>query len=592
MAEADLRILIAEDSAADRLILETIVTQAGHQAIPVEDGLQALRAYEETQPDIVLLDVLMPNMGGLETARELRARHANDLVPILFLTSLTDTDSLVECIEAGGNDFIPKPYNKTVLHSKIKAFARVRDMHKTLAQQKKQIELNNLHLIQEQTVAKQVFDKIAHTGCLDQGLIRYSMSPLAVFNGDVLVADVSPSGSLMVLLGDFTGHGLPAAIGSMPLATTFYGMVRKGFGIAEIAREINQKLHDTLPTGFFCCAALVDINLQNRRLRYWNGGLPASYLYKKSSDDYRLLESQNLPFGVLSSKKFKSEVVSLPIEEGDRIYLWSDGIFEARDPDGVMFGEQRLDDLMRSFRGRDDLMDAVLGKVYEHIGDGNKDDDLSFVEIPIHELGFPQPHPDYGKSVRDKLVDWSMDFRLEASTFKQFDPLPLVTGILNEVTGLIPHRTMLYTLIAELYSNALEHGILGLSSSLKNTPQGFVEYYDKRKKKLAEVGEGQIIFSVQHRQTSDESGIGGELIVRLRDSGVGFGVSEVTVHENDVRSLPRPLSEDRDSCPQYYGRGLKLMSASCSKLTIRPPGNDVEIVFVWHESDAKGDEDE
>ena len=329
MDEPPLRVLIAEDSPADRLILQTIVAQAGHHPIPVADGLEALEAFSEHRPDIILLDVIMPNMGGLEAARRLRQDYKEDLVPILFLTSLTDTDSLVECIESGGNDFIPKPYNAVVLKSKIKAFARIRAMHQTLTEQHRQIEINNQHLIQEQTVAKQVFDQIAHSGCLDNGYLRYYMSPLAVFNGDVVVADISPTGSLIVLLGDFTGHGLPAAIGSMPLATTFYGMVRKGFSISDIMREINQKLHEILPVGFFCCATCIDINPQKRRLRYWNGGLPASFLYKQDTDSYTMLSSKNLPLGVLSSKDFKEDDERIALEPGDKILMWSDWPFSS-----------------------------------------------------------------------------------------------------------------------------------------------------------------------------------------------------------------------------------------------------------------------
>src|SRR5690606_40932182 len=83
---------------------------------------------------------------------------------------------------------------------------------------------HNEHLLREQHVAKAVFDKVAHSGCLDAPNIRYMQSPYALFNGDLLLAAYKPSGGMHVMLGDFTGHGLPAAIGAMPLAELFYGM--------------------------------------------------------------------------------------------------------------------------------------------------------------------------------------------------------------------------------------------------------------------------------------------------------------------------------------------------------------------------------
>ena len=577
MDDAGLKILIAEDSIADRMILESIVAQAGHLPLPVADGREALELFAETKPDIILLDVIMPNMGGLEAAREIRTRYSNDLVPILFLTSLTDNESLVDCIEAGGNDFIPKPYNQVVLQSKIKAFARVREMHQTLSHQKAQIERNNQHMLQEQAVAKQVFDQIAHTGCLDEGYLRYYMSPLAIFNGDVIVADISPTGSLIVLLGDFTGHGLPAAIGSMPLATTFYGMVRKGFSVSDIMTEINQKLHEILPIGFFCCATCIDINAQQRRLRYWNGGLPASFLYRKASNSYEPLASRNLPLGVLSSKDFRAQTERVSLESGDRIYMWSDGVFEARNHEGEMFGEDRLHALIETHEGGSDLFDRILSTVQAHIGNSEKDDDLSLIEIPYTDTHYESKHQLVRQNANEKLADWDMRLNLEASSLSQFDPLPLVTSILNDVSGLRPHRTVIYTVLAELYSNALEHGVLGLDSNLKKSSKGFVAYYEKRRELIDALCEGWVRFTMHHTQGEDAEGRCGRLTVRVQDSGSGFGVTEDLYWAANAEVA---LDEHR-----YFGRGLTLMRGCCDSLLVRAPGNDVEIVFSWHEKD-------
>ena len=580
MDDSPLRILIAEDSAADRLILETIVEQTGHIPILACDGAEAIETFSSVRPDMVLLDVIMPNMSGLEAAREIRANYQEELLPIIFLTSLTDNNSLVECIEAGGNDFIPKPYNKVVLQSKIKAFARMRELHKTLAAQKALIEENNQHLIQEQTVAKQVFDKIAHSGSLDNGYLRYYMSPLAVFNGDVIVADISPTGSLVVLVGDFTGHGLPAAIGSMPLATTFYGMVRKGFSVSDIVREINQKLHEILPVGFFCCAACIDINVKQRRLRYWQGGLPASCIYRSESSEVEFLESSNLPLGVLPSKDFNSQTERVALEFGDKLYLWSDGIFEARNANGEMFGEDRLHGLVRDYKGSAELFDAVLGAVQLHIGDSDKDDDLTLIEIPFQDIEYESKHDNADDDMGGKMADWQMYLALDASTLRQFDPLPMVTNILNNVAGLTPHRTLLYTVVAELYSNALEHGVLALSSELKATPQGFVAYYEKRRSLLSELSEGFINFEIEHKQGEDDQGINGRLRIKVSDSGKGFGVETIQQYE---RSIGPDI--DTSSEHDYFGRGLTLMKSTCESITLWPPGNEIEVVFTWHELD-------
>lgn len=578
MKHTPLKILIAEDSAPDRLILESIVSQAGHTPITAANGAKALAAFDSEQPDIILMDVLMPVMGGLEAAEEIRKRSQQEIVPIIFLTSLTDPSSLVECIEVGGDDFIPKPYNRIVLQSKIKAFARMREMHQTLTDQKKEIENNNRHLIQEQTVAKQVFDKITHSGCLDDGYLRYYMSPLAVFNGDVIVSEISPTGSLIVLLGDFTGHGLPAAIGSMPLASTFYGMVRKGFSVSDIMREINQKLHEILPIGFFCCATCLDINFERRRLRIWNGGLPESFLYRKKTNSYELLSGTNLPLGVLSSKTFNSDTQRVQLDLDDRIYMWSDGVFEARNSNGDMFGEERLHELMDRLKGKESLFDQILGHVHSHIGMSEKDDDISLVEIVVKDIKPTIKAESTIGTNQGRLSDWDMDFTLEANSLKEFDPLPLLTNIINEVPGLRPHRTALYTVLAELYSNALEHGVLGLESQLKKTAEGFTQYYNLRTERLELLKDGFVRFEIKHEIYEEDGVNSGRINIRIKDSGKGFDMA--------AREMKLKEAEDEPESPNYFGRGLILMSSVCNDLTVHPPGNDVEVTFNWHEDDA------
>jgi len=89
-ANASLKILVAEDSAADRLILQSMLERAGHTVILVEDGQKAVETFCEFKPDIVFLDVMMPNLNGIEAAKQIKMQAGEDLVPVIFLTSLAD----------------------------------------------------------------------------------------------------------------------------------------------------------------------------------------------------------------------------------------------------------------------------------------------------------------------------------------------------------------------------------------------------------------------------------------------------------------------------------------------------------------------
>lgn len=561
--QRSLKILVADDTDADRLILETIVRKEGHQVFSAKNGLEAVAIFQQEHPDIVLLDALMPEMDGFDAARQIKSLAGDELVPIIFLTSLQDTESLVHCLDAGGDDFLSKPYNRVILKAKIKSFNRMRDIHNTMITQRDQLAQHHQRLLQEQAVAKQVFDNVAHSGCLNANNVRYFLSSLAVFNGDVVVAGIRPNGNMMVLLGDFTGHGLPAAIGAMPLASTFYGMVHKGFSMSDVLREINKKLKSILPVGLFCCATIIDFNFRRKRIKVWNGGLPAGVIYRQSDGSVTPMRSTHLPLGVLPEKSFKDDAQYYDLDIGDRIFMWSDGIHEARNSDGDMFGEERLLELFQNNQDRSLAFDKVLAGVKEFIGSGEQDDDLSMIEI---RMDTPEnlnlPHATNNQHELSQ-VEWELRFEVKPTSFKTFDPLPFLLNILTEEPELRGFSGSLYTILAELYSNALEHGVLGLSGDLKKSPEGFAEYYSQREKLLNEISSGFVHIYFAYSSNIE----GGTLTLRVEDSGAGFDYKSRQGKELLITG--------------YSGRGIGIVEKLCKTVRYYGNGNKVEVVFAW-----------
>ncbi len=583
------KILVAEDSAVDRLILEKILTKNGYHVVLAADGEEAIALFKQESPEMVFLDVIMPRLNGMEAAKAIRAHSGDVFTPIVFLTSLVAPQSLAACLEAGGDDFLSKPYNPIVIEAKVKAFYRMREMHQTMQHQRDQIERNNQNLIQEQAIAKQVFDKITDAGALDLPVIQYYMSALAVFNGDVLLCDLSPSGSLFMLLGDFTGHGLPAAIGSMPLASIFHGMVKKGFSLGDIIRELNEKLYHTLPVGLFCCATAVDLSLTKRRALIWSGGLPDGCIYHAKTHSFVPIRSTNLPLGILANREFDHTPKRYDIAEHDRIFLWSDGILEARSASGEMFGEERLQSILDSGLPVEAVFDSILDPVKRHLGEGVGDDDVSMVSLEMPSAEQAQELLSRAPKSRGSLADWAMELKLNTSSLKTFEPLQLLLNVISEVPHLRQSSSVLYTVMSELFNNAVEHGVLDLPSSLKSSPEGFNEYYTLRKERLAALQAGWVTIEFEHALQKN----GGLLTIRFRDSGKGFiqndpadqnatDQSSVAI-ENSPQESKMQTTQPINA--QYFGRGLKLIESLCEQINICAPGNCVEAVFKWSTED-------
>ncbi|VVN13438.1 Chemotaxis response regulator protein-glutamate methylesterase [Pseudomonas fluorescens] len=561
-AQEPLTILIAEDSAADRMLLSTIVRRQGHVVLTAANGAEAVDLFRRQQPDLVLMDAMMPVMDGFEAARQIKALAGETLVPIIFLTSLTESEALARCLEAGGDDFLAKPYNQVILAAKIKAMDRLRRLQATVLQQRDLIAKHHDYLLNEQRVAKAVFDKVAHSGCLSAPNIRYLQSPYALFNGDLLLAAYTPAGDMHVLLGDFTGHGLPAAVGAMPLAEVFYGMTAKGYGLAETLREMNAKLKRILPVDMFCCATLLCLSFQRRSVEVWNGGMPDGYLHRIATGEREPLSARHLPLGVLSPLAFdeRTEVHSMTV--GDRVFLLSDGVIDTSDVNDQLFGVERLQQVFAANREPDRLFEDIEMALRDFRGEAR--DDVSMVEVSLLETAQVKPSaPVYSDSGQSCPLDWSVSFEFRGATLKRFNPLPYLLQLLLEVHGLRAQSGALYSVLAELYSNALEHGVLGLDSSLKRDAAGFARYYQQRNDRLEALQDG---FVRVHLQVQPQ-GEGGCLVIRVEDSGKGFDVARV---------MERPLDGVRLS-----GRGVSLVRQLGRNASWSDEGRSARVEFSW-----------
>ncbi len=567
-----LKVLIADDSNSERLILKTLLTRLGHDVVEASDGLEAIARFEDFTPDIVLLDALMPRMDGMEAARQIKVLAGERMVPVIFLTSLSDTDALARCLEAGGDGFLSKPYNRLMIKAQVQAFNRMRLMHQTLTEQRDLIGERNRQLMEEQELAKRVFDNVAHTGCLDAANIRYHASPLSIFNGDVLFASPRPAGGMLVFIGDFTGHGLPAAIGAMPVAEIFYGMASKGFDGADILKEINQKLKRILPSSMFCCGAMIEADFKLNQLLLWNGGLPDGWLIR-ASGEREILSSRHLPLGIRSADQFDAEMDVISAIPGDRLLMMTDGVLESRNSGNDLFGETGIARALDAGGWQQHPFDAVMGGIRRFTGLQGGNDDLTLLCLEmVDEAGFATLSDRSIPSALPGPAEWHCIYELREHTLNTFSPLPLLLHICMEVPGLRRKSGEVYTLLTELYSNALEHGVLNLPTEWKRTPEGFERYYQERERRLRQVDGHFIRFGLYHSLQST----GGRLRIICEDSGTGF----------DFQShLAFAVDGSPTTARNYGGRGLLLLKRLSKSLVFYNQGNCVEIVYDWHSSE-------
>jgi putative two-component system response regulator len=148
------KILIVDDEQTNRIVLDGMMVALGYQTTLAENGLSALAAVESESPDLVLLDIMMPEMDGYQVLDHLQASPATRGLPVIVISALDDVGSVARCIERGADDYLPKPFNPTVLRARVSASLEKKRLRDQEAAYREQIENYNIRL--ETRVREQV----------------------------------------------------------------------------------------------------------------------------------------------------------------------------------------------------------------------------------------------------------------------------------------------------------------------------------------------------------------------------------------------------------------------------------------------------
>ena len=155
------RILIADDNEANRDIFSKRLAVHGYDILTANDGEEALEAARREKPDLILLDIMMPKINGIEVCRRLKADTSLELIPIIVVSAKSDPKDVVEGLEAGASEYLTKPTSQTALVARVKSMLRIKELHDQTIQQSERLEeqakeLSEWNLKLEERVSQQV----------------------------------------------------------------------------------------------------------------------------------------------------------------------------------------------------------------------------------------------------------------------------------------------------------------------------------------------------------------------------------------------------------------------------------------------------
>jgi anti-sigma regulatory factor (Ser/Thr protein kinase) len=342
-------------------------------------------------------------------------------------------------------------------------------------------------------------------------------------------------------------------------------MVMKSCTIGNIAAEINKTLRRFLPDHMLFAATLIEFNAAAETATIWCGGMPQA-LIAREGRIVDVIDSDHMPLAALEQHEFSQDVKIIKLNEGDKIYIFTDGVEESRNERDEMFGETRLYDL---FDGKSkDIFSRIIDELMIFTLSTEQEDDITLVEYTVDKNAFfsAPEHPQENEE-RLRAIPWTLELRLSPEEMRKSDPVVQIITLLKNAIGLNVHQDFISTILSELYSNALEHGLLGLASELKHTENGFSEYYLQRRDRLDALTEGTITINLDFRPNDDE----GYVLISITDSGIGFDVEAVKAR----KALNTQQINDEDS----FGRGINILDELCTDLDYSNGGRTVTAKY-------------
>lgn len=317
MNKNEISVLVVDDTAVNVIILKSILKKAGYIVFTASSGQEARKIALEEQPGIILLDVIMPVEDGFETCSKLKQNAITADIPVIFISALNDTDSIVKGLTVGGIDYIMKPFNKDEVLARVKNYLKLRHAYLRVIEEQA-IRLKQIQDAQQSILVKPDDLKSARFGIVYE--------PILEAGGDFYDVFEFSTDVYGYFVADISGHDLSASYATSALKALIRQNASPLYAPEETIRIVNSVLLSIFSGGQHLTAAYVCLDRPNAILHLVNAAhLPVLYVAAKGSTKW--LKSDGDILGVFDNAHFSCQ--SIKITEGDRFFVYSDGLLES-----------------------------------------------------------------------------------------------------------------------------------------------------------------------------------------------------------------------------------------------------------------------
>ena len=366
-------ILIVDDNPTNLDILQTRLRANKYEVITAADGEAGLAMAREKQPDLMLLDIMMPKMDGIEVCRRIKEDPSLPFMPIIMVTAKADSKDVVAGLEAGGDEYLTKPVDHAALVARVESMLRIKELHDTVLEQSAQLRVQ----LETATKIQSLFwPRIPE---LKGGGHIWAVSVPANYVGGDLY-DVIPLSdeSLLAYVADVSDKGVPAALIMAALSTKIRSEAQDQSEVDQLLETVNSSMYSlTSEEGFFATIALARYWPSSGKMQLALGG-HLSPLWITKGEIRNLPHVEGISLGITPDVHYGTKEILL--SPGESMLFFTDGVVEAENKNNELFGNDRLVTYIKNTKGPPwgkELLDLVRG----WRGNVSANDDLTILEI-------------------------------------------------------------------------------------------------------------------------------------------------------------------------------------------------------------------
>ncbi len=403
------KILIVDDERFNINVL-TELLKPSYKIMAAINGTQALKAVASNPPDLILLDVMMPDMDGYEVCRRLKADESTRDIPVIFVTAMGQESDETKGLELGAADYLTKPISPAILEARVKTQLERMQNHEKLKEAYAIINKQKERMQEELNVGRDI-----QLGMLPQVFppfpdhrefsIHASMNAANEVGGDFYDFFFIDEDHLCFCVGDVSGKGVPAALFMAISKAMIKSRAADDLSTASVFTHVNDELATDNDSMMFVTVFIAVLDIRTGDLSYTNGGHNPPYIKRENGDITRLDQRHGPALGPFEGATYKEEKNRM--EKGDLLLLYTDGVTEAMNPERMIYEEERLVNVLArgNYTEPDQVINAVAADIEKFTDGAEQFDDITMLAISFHKVAVEGAVKSFDTVIKNQLSE-------------------------------------------------------------------------------------------------------------------------------------------------------------------------------------------